>query len=152
MTLSLYGAKLKWTISVAFHNQRAYAQRCSYVYSALLTRERAGFALHGNRYEPRVHVYSLCTICMRALRTHTRTCALVMKTTLMAHLSLAPYKESVTIVRCRAVGRSFRPSGASYAPGITYAKCGHNINLSFLLLHDAFKSMCCMYDTMCSCC
>ena len=28
MTLSLYGAKLKWAIS---HNQRADAQRCSYV-------------------------------------------------------------------------------------------------------------------------
>ena len=52
--------------------------------------------------------------------THTRTCALVMKTTLMAHLSLAPYKESVTIVQIQmpfhAVGRSFRPSGGSYAP------------------------------------
>ena len=50
-----------------------------------------------------------------------RVRALVMKTTLMAHLSLAPYKESVTI-KCRftlqcGVGRSFRPSGGSYAPG-----------------------------------
>ena len=40
----------------------------------------------------------------------------------MAHLSLAPYKESVTI-KCRftlqcGVGRSFRPSGGSYAPAI----------------------------------
>ena len=32
-------------------------------------------ALHGNRHEPRVRVYSLC---MRARITHTRTCALVM--------------------------------------------------------------------------
>ena len=49
---------------------------------------------------------------------------LVMKTTLIAHLSLGPYKESVKSVQIQmpfhAVGRSFRPSGGSYAPGIAY--------------------------------
>ena len=48
---------------------------------------------------------------------------LVMKTTLLDRLSLGPYKESVTIVQIQmpfyAVGRSFRPSGGSYAPGNT---------------------------------
>ena len=43
-----------------------------------------------------------------------RVRALVMKTTLMAHLSLAPYKESVTIVQIQmpfyAVMRSWTPS------------------------------------------
>ena len=52
-----------------------------------------------------------------------RRCALVMKTTLMAHFSLGPYKGSVKSVHIQmpfqAVGRSFRPSGGSYAPGIT---------------------------------
>ena len=68
---------------------------------------------------------------MHALRytqriTHTRTCALplVMKTTRMAHLSLAPYKEIVTVVQIQmpfhAVGRSFRLSGGSYAPDNVY--------------------------------
>ena len=49
--------------------------------------------------------------------------ALVMKTTLMAHLSLAPYKESVKSVQIQMlyhavmrVGRSFR----SYASAITH--------------------------------
>ena len=50
--------------------------------------------------------------------------ALVMKTTLLDHLSLGPYKESVTSVQIQmpfhAVGRSFRPSGGSYAPDNTY--------------------------------
>ena len=49
---------------------------------------------------------------------------LVMKTTLLDHLSLGPYKESVTSVQIQmlfhAVGRSFRPSGGSYAPDNTY--------------------------------
>ena len=48
--------------------------------------------------------------------------ALVMKTTLLDHLSLGPYKESVTSVQIQmpfhAVGRSFRPSGGSYAPDL----------------------------------
>ena len=47
--------------------------------------------------------------------------ALVMKTTLLDHLSLGPNKDSVTSVQIQmpfhAVGRSFRPSGGSYAPG-----------------------------------
>ena len=50
--------------------------------------------------------------------------ALVMKTTLLDHLSLGPYKESVTSVQIQmpfhAVGRSFRPSGGSYAPDRSY--------------------------------
>ena len=51
-------------------------------------------------------------VCVVRLRLR----ALVMKTTLLDHLSLGPYKESVTSVQIQipfhAVGRSFRPSGA----------------------------------------
>ena len=54
--------------------------------------------------------------------------ALVMKTTLLDHLSLGPYKESVTIIQIQmplyVVGRSFRPSGGSYAPGCIYTDVG----------------------------
>ena len=52
-----------------------------------------------------------------------RVRALVMKTTLMAHLSLAPYKESVTIVQIQmpfyAAMRSWTLL-PSYAPGLEY--------------------------------
>ena len=58
------------------------------------------------------------TLQVRVARLWLR--ALVMKTTLLDHLSLGPYKESVTSVQIQmpfhAVGRSFRPSGGSYAP------------------------------------
>ena len=50
-----------------------------------------------------------------------------MKTTLLEHLSLGPYKESVASVQIQmpfhAVGRSFRPSGGSYAPDAIYIPC-----------------------------
>ena len=59
------------------------------------------------------------------LQVHVALRALVMKTTLLDHLSLGPYKESVTSVQIQmpfhAVGRSFRPSGGSYAPAIMYS-------------------------------
>ena len=61
------------------------------------------------------------TLQVRVARLWLR--ALVMKTTLLDHLSLRPYKESVTSVQIQmpfhAVGRSFRPWGGSYAPATT---------------------------------
>ena len=54
---------------------------------------------------------------------HLRLQALVMKTTVLDHLSLGQYKESVTSVQIQrpfhAVGCSFRPLGGSYAPVFT---------------------------------
>ena len=77
------------------------------------------------------------TLTRRAGRAPLRV-ALAMKTTLMPHLRIAPYKESVTIVQIQmpfyVVGRSFRPSGGLYAPGNIHAtvhlSCSlHIINL-----------------------
>ena len=69
------------------------------------------------------------TLQVRVARLWLR--ALVMKTTLLDHLSLGPYKESVTSVQIQmpfhAVGRSFRPSGGSYAPGITKGSISSNL-------------------------
>ena len=103
-------------------------------------------ALHGDRYEPHLCVSYTAYYAYADLRC----CVLVMKTTLMAHLSLGPYKESVNIVQIQmpfpSVGRSFCPSGSSYALGFCDTCMYKLINLYVnILLNDKNHEMICVY-------
>ena len=55
---------------------------------------------------------------------HLQLRASAMKTALLDHLSLGPYKGSVRIVEIQmpfhTVGHSFHPLGGSYTPGASY--------------------------------
>ena len=55
--------------------------------------------------------------------------ALVMKTTLLDHLSLGPYKESVTIVQIQMPFHTVGcPSGGLYAPDGMYARAWESLH------------------------
>ena len=62
--------------------------------------------------------------------THKRRCAVVMKTTLMVHLSSLHIRR-VLNTNAVPVGRSFRPSGGSYAPGSDYL---YNLSIYYIII------------------